>query len=99
MTRQEGAAPAAPEYPPDTLRQVPFRYAPGDGYVYLWQGGEHIEQAALAVDRDTGRVDHQLTGVKINVWDHEAGRPAIRRTGQAMAVAVDDWRYGHPPTP
>lgn len=95
MTRDQGsgAAPAAPEYPAETVRHVPFRYAPGDGHVYLWHGGEYIERHRVA-DVLAATPDSPSVAVEvINVWDYAAGRPRIRRTAQAMAVAVDDWRY------
>lgn len=96
MTRErDGAAarPAAPEYPEESVRNVPFRYAPGDGHVYLWHGGEYIERHRVSDVLAAASGAPSVAVDVINVWDYETGRPRIRRTAQAVAVAVDDWRY------
>lgn len=79
------------EYEATSLRNVPFQYAPGDGHVYRWHGGAYVD-VFLATDIIGDNPDAAPVET-INVWDYETDQPRIRRTGQALATAVEDWRH------
>ena len=91
------------EYEATSLRNVPFQYAPGDGHVYRWHWGRYIDvyrasdiltYPGLAVTGpDPGNGLVPVAVERIDVWDYTTGQPRIRRTGQAMATAVEDWRH------
>ncbi len=49
--------------------------------LFVWHGGEYVE---------VGRDDQPAAEV-VNVYDYEAGKPAIPYTQEALDQRVDEW--------
>jgi hypothetical protein len=63
-----------------------FRYSPGDGHLYTWDGEEFVAVSRIGHDGD--RLTFHLTGDAI---------PApVNRTATALMAAVDQWRFQDP---
>jgi len=80
----------------DERLTVTFRYTPGDGYRYRWEGGAYIDVYHLVQD-DTGRWSEMITDETINVWDYEHDAPRIARNAESLMREVDAWRRERDP--
>ena len=61
-----------------------FRYAPGDGHVYVWPAGDDTEAIRVYRIKSPDPLIVTDTGDRIDIKD-------VARTATAMAARVDRW--------
>jgi len=80
----------------DTATTVAFRYTPGDGCCYRWEGGPYIDVHRLLSSPDGSLREEEAPFVTINVWDYAADAPRITRSAESLMREVDAWRIFNP---
>lgn len=72
---------------------VPFRYTPGNGHVYTWDGGPWIEVFDV-VDTRAGRT-YELSTLVIPAPTRGPDVTGYARTAEAFTRAVDQYNLDH----
>jgi hypothetical protein len=65
-----------------TYERERLRYAPGDGYVYAWDGGPWITVSKVTYE----------DGVRREVLTPDVIPAPATRTGTQLCAAVNEWR-------